>query len=188
MKVSRTKYRALTATVAVFVVLLNGVKLQDIVARAFGYHGSVPMFALDKMVFGYSAERAYGVIAAYGEAGRRAYAFLLLTVDLIFPFLYGYFLFLSLQAVSLRAGFSTRWAGRIAAIGFVAAACDWMENISFLILMRIFPGQSITVTKIGSFFTMTKFLLSGVSVLTLVVTGIWVLWNNSAANSQNAEA
>jgi hypothetical protein len=54
MRTSGAKNWALTVTVAVFLILLNVVKVQDIVARAFGYRGVVPMFALDKMLFGYS--------------------------------------------------------------------------------------------------------------------------------------
>lgn len=175
MKTSGAKYWTLTVTVAVFLFLLNGVKVQDMVARAFGYRGTVPMFALDKMLFGYSPAQAYGVLAAYGPAGRRAYAVLLLTLDLLFPFLYGSFLFLSLRAVSLWAGFSTRWAVRLGAIGFAAAVCDWLENICFLILMGVFPGQPAAVARVASLFTVTKFALSGISVVTLLVVGICAL-------------
>jgi hypothetical protein len=142
------------------------------------------MFALDKMLFGYSPAQAYDVIAAYGRAGRKAYAVLLLTLDLLFPFLYGSFLFLSLRAVSLGAGFSKRWAGRLGGIGFAAAVCDWLENICFLSLMGEFPGQSVPVARVASFFTVTKFLLSGISVVALLVVGIFALCRVMKRSSQ----
>ncbi len=173
---SSAKYWALTVTVAVFLFLLNGVKVQDIVATAFGYRGAVPMFALDKMLFGYSPAQAYNVITAYGPTGRRAYATLLLTLDMLFPFLYGSFLFLSLRSVSLGAGFSKRWAGWLGGMGFAAAGCDCLENVCFLSLMAVFPGQSVPVARAASFFTVTKFLLSGISVVALLVVGIYVLY------------
>jgi hypothetical protein len=175
MNISRKWYLSLAAMVILFLILLNVVKVQDIVARAFGYTGSVPMFALDKLLRGYTPAQAFQVMAAYGEAGRRAYAFLLLTVDLVFPFLYGSFLFLSIRGSSRRAGVPKFWANRLAAIGFVATCCDWLENISFLILMRIYPGQSNTVAKLASLFTVTKFLSTGISLLILVVLGILIL-------------
>jgi hypothetical protein len=175
MKISRQIYWLLAATVILFLILLNVVKAQDIVARAFGYTGSVPMFALDQMARGYTPAQVFKVMTAYGPAGRRAYAFLLLTVDLIFPFLYGSFLFLSIRGASRRAAIPVRWANGLAAAGFVATACDWLENILFLSLMRIYPARSIAVAKLASFFTETKFLFSGVSLIILVVLGIYIL-------------
>ena len=174
MNISRKWYWFLAATVFLFLILLNVVKVQDMVARAFGYTGTVPMFALDQKVRGYTPAQAFQVMAAYGEAGRRAYAFLLLTVDLVFPFLYGCFLFLSIRGASRRAGISVRWANGLAAFGFVATCCDWLENISFLDLMRVYPGQCINVAKLASTFTVMKFLSSGISVVVLALLGICV--------------
>jgi len=141
MSISRRWYWSLAATVFLFLILLNAVKVQDAVARGFGYSGSVPMFALDQMVRGYTPAQAFQVMTAYGEAGRRAYAFLLLTLDLVFPFLYGSFLFLSIRGASRRAAIPTVWGNRLAAIGFVATCCDWLENISFLILRGATPDS-----------------------------------------------
>jgi hypothetical protein len=174
MNISRRSYWSLATTVALFLILLNVVKVQDVVARAFGYKGSVPMFALDQMLGGYTPAQAFQVMTDYGEAGRRAYTFLLCTVDLVFPFLYGSFLFLSIQRVSRRAAVPVHWANRLAAFGFVATCCDWLENISFLILMRDYPGQSIAVARLASLFTVTKFLASGVSLVILVILGICI--------------
>jgi hypothetical protein len=175
MNISRRWYWSLVAAVILVLILLNVIKVQDIVARAFGYTGSVPMFALDQMPHGYTPALAFQVMTAYGEAGRRAYAFLLLTSDLVFPFLYGSFLFLSIRAASRRAAIPARWADRLAAFGFVATCCDWLENISFLVLLRIYPGQSIAVVKLASVFTVTKFLSTAVSLLILVFLGIYIL-------------
>jgi hypothetical protein len=174
MKISRRWYWSLAATVFLFLILLNAVKVQDGVARGFGYTGSVPMFALDQMVRGYTPAQAFQVMTAYGEAGRRAYAFLLLTVDLVFPFLYGSFLFLSIRGASRRAAIPTVWGNRLAAIGFMATCCDWLENISFLILMMTYPGQSIPIARLASVFTVTKFVSSGVSLIILIFLGIYI--------------
>jgi hypothetical protein len=176
MNISPKWYWSLTAIVILFLILLNVVKLQDVVAWAFGYTGSVPMFALDQMVSGYTPGQAFEVMTAYVEAGRRAYAFLLLTIDLVFPFLYGSFLFLSIRGASRKAGVSTPWASALASFGFIATCCDWLENISFLILMRKYPGQSIGVAKLASMFTVTKFLSSGVSVIVLAALGTYVVF------------
>ena len=176
MNISRRWYWSLAAAVTFFLILLNVVKVQGIVARAFGYSGPVPMFALDQMVRGYTPAQAFQVMTAYGEAGRKAYAFLLLTVDLVFPFLHGSFLFLSIRGASRKAAIPLVWANRLAAIGFVATCFDWLENISFLILMRTYPSQPITVTKLASLFTVTKFLSSGISLIILSALGIYILF------------
>jgi hypothetical protein len=175
MNISRKWYWSLAAVVLFFLIILNVIKVQDFVARAFGYAGSVPMFALDQMVRGYTPTQAFQVMTAYGEAGRRAYAFLLLTIDLVFPFLYGSFFFLSIRGASRKAGVSMCWANALASFGFIATGCDWLENISFLILLSVYPGQSIGVANLASMFTVTKFLSSGVSVIILAALWIYIL-------------
>jgi hypothetical protein len=174
MNRSRKWFWLLAAVVFFFLILLNVVKIQNIVARAFGYSGSVPMFALDQMVRGYTPALAFQVMTAYGVAGRRAYAFLLLTSDLVFPFLYGSFFFLSIRGASRRAGVSVPWANGLASFGFIATGCDWLENISFLILIWMYPAQSIGVAKLASMFTVAKFLCSGVSLTVLAALGICI--------------
>jgi hypothetical protein len=176
MNISRKWYWSLAAVVLFFLIILNVIKVQDFVARAFGYAGSVPMFALDQMVRGYTPAQAFQVMTAYGEAGRRAYAFLLLTSDLVFPFLYGSFLFLSIRGASRRAGISMPWANALASFGFIATGCDWLENISFLILIKMYPVQSIGVAKLASIFTVSKFTSSGVCVIVLAALGTYVVF------------
>jgi hypothetical protein len=176
MKISRLQYWLLATVVLLLVILLNVVKVQDIVARGFGYSGSVPMFALDEMPRGYTPEQAFHVIDAYGVAGREAYRFLLLTIDLIFPFLYGSFLFLSIRWAAGRAAVSVSWGNRLAVIGYVATCCDWLENVSFLILMKGYPRLPTVLAKLASGFTVTKFLASGISLGILAVLGTYILF------------
>jgi len=183
MTISRKLYWSLAAITILFLILLNVLKVQDIVARKFGYAGSVPMFALDQMPLGYSPQEVFEVMTAYGEAGRRAYAFLLLTCDLVFPFLYGSFLFLSIWAVSRKAGVTELWAAAFAGCGYVATVFDWMENISFLDLIWNFPRESTGVARLASFFTVSKFFFSGVSLVVLAVLGIYVLGKSRKTGS-----
>jgi len=180
MNISRKWFWALAAAVFLSLALLNVVRVQDVVARAFGYAGVVPMFALDQMIFGYTPAEAFQVMTAYGEAGRRAYTFLLLTSDLVFPFLYGSFLFLSIRGASQRAGIPMLWANGLAACGFAATCFDWLENISFLILMRTYPVESTAVAGFASMFTVTKFLFSGVSLIILAVLGVYIVIRSSS--------
>jgi hypothetical protein len=175
MVVYRKAYWSLAAAVVLFFILLNRVHVQDYVARAFGYAGSVPMFELDQMIRGYTPEKVFNVLTAYGPNGRRAYAFLLLTCDLVFPFLYGSFLFLSIRMAAQRAGISGAWSSRLAACGYAATGFDWLENLSFLFLMRIYPGESIPVARLASLFTVTKFSFFGASVIILAGLGIYIL-------------
>jgi len=91
--VSRKAYWSFAAAVLLFLILLNSFKVQDLVAAAFGYKGSAPMFELDQMICGSTADKVFDVLTAYGESGSKAYTFLLRTCDLVFPFLYGSFYF-----------------------------------------------------------------------------------------------
>ena len=174
MSISRKWYWSLAATVALFFILLNVFRVQDSVARAFGYSGTCRMFALDQMYFGYTPTRAYQVMKEYGEKGRRAYTFLLLTTDLVFPFLYGSFLFLSIRMVARRAAIAVARGNWLAVCGLAAASFDYLENFSFLILMKKYPGQSTVVARLASLCTVTKFLFSGVSLIILAVLGVYI--------------
>ena len=78
------------------------------------------MFALDEMPSGYTPEQAFHVLDAYGMAGRNAYRFLLLTIDLIFPFLYGSFLF-SIDPMGGKQRFNFRVLGK-------SARSDWIHR------------------------------------------------------------
>jgi hypothetical protein len=178
VNITRTWYWSLASTVILFLVLLQVVKVQDIVARALGYVGAVPMFALDQMTHGYTPAQVREVLMAYGENGRRAYTFLLLTLDLVFPFFYGSFLFFSIRGAAQRAGISPVWGAWLAASGYGATCFDWLENASFLFLMKIYPRESITVAKAASFFTVTKFLWVDLSAIVLTILGVLILWKS----------
>jgi len=116
------------------------------------------------------------------RSGHRAHAFLLLTADLVFPFLSGSFLFLSIRAASERAGIPLRSGSALAAYGFMATCCDRYENLSVLILMRNYPGQSAGVAKLTSIFTVTKFLSSAVRVILLAALGIYIFFRLRIGN------
>ncbi|HEX3371712.1 MAG TPA: hypothetical protein VHS08_04295, partial [Candidatus Acidoferrales bacterium] len=67
MKISHGWFWFLAATVFLFLILLNVVRVQDKAALAFGYAGPVPMFALDQMPLGYTPAQIFEVMTAYGE-------------------------------------------------------------------------------------------------------------------------
>jgi hypothetical protein len=182
---SRRWYGALATLVFLFLILLNVLKVQDEVARQFGYSGSVPMFALDQMVRGYTPEKVFQVMTSYGESGRRAYAVLLLTIDLVFPFLYGSFLFFSIRAASTKAGIPMTSATGMAGFGYCATCCDWLENFAFLRLMKIYPSQFAALVKLASGFTVMKFVFSGCSLAILSALGVLLLFRARKRGVEN---
>ena len=187
MSISRRWYGSLATFVFLFLILLNVFKIQDAVARHFGYAGSVPMFALDQMARGYTPEKVFRVMTIYGESGRRAYAFLLLTIDLVFPFLYGSFLFLSIRSASNKAGIPAVWANGMAAFGYFAAGCDWLENFAFLRLMETYPGQSATLVTLASGFTVMKFVFSACSLAILAALGVLLIFRSRNRRMENSK-
>jgi succinate-acetate transporter protein len=66
----RTALWLLGLTTLVFFILLNVFKIQDVIARAAGYGGSIPMFKLD-MTFNYTPEYCYGILSSYGQIGAK---------------------------------------------------------------------------------------------------------------------
>jgi len=77
--------------------------------------------------------------------------------------------------VAQKAGISGAWANRLATFRFAVTCFDWLENFSFIILTRIYPGKSIFMANLSSLFTVTKFLFVDVSAMVLAVLEMYIL-------------
>jgi len=64
----------------------------------------------------------------------------------------------------------------------MAICCDRYENLSVLILMRNYPGQSAGVAKLTFIITVTKFLSSAVRVILLTALGIYIFFRLRIGN------
>ncbi|MEW5986985.1 MAG: hypothetical protein AB1791_10165 [Chloroflexota bacterium] len=159
--------------ILVFLVLevLFNVIFQVIGTRIRAASGGVG--AID-LLFTYTPEQVFGMVAAYGEAGRRLYAWVEVTADLVYPIVYSLFFSLLITYLFRRASISeklTRWAGFVPLTG---ALFDYAENIGIVTMLLSFPAQPAAVALLSSIFTTIKWLLAGAS-LVLVLAGLVLL-------------
>ena len=124
---------------------------------------------LDEMV--YSADKAYAVLKAQGEAGRSFYRRLLLTTELVFPLAYRGF-----SAVLITYLFS-RWLPPqspwrfLSLLPLVGMLADYLENTLVLSLLFAYPQRLNTVAAVAGAATRVKWASNYVDY-TLIVVGL----------------
>lgn len=121
-----------------------------VVENSFDFVGSIPYFKrltaglgiLDMLPLP-NPERAHRVLALLGADGRRQYATLLFTFDLVFP--------LTL-ALFFRA-----WLGkRLRWLPWATLGLDYAENIACGVLVATFPHESVSVAALAGTLTLLK--------------------------------
>jgi hypothetical protein len=102
---------------------------------------------------GYSPETLYRLLELYGHDGIRWFRNMLMA-DMVFPAMYGAFLFLlgDLASVSHPA------AGLVRATAIAAACFDYLENIFLLYLLRRLPERQPIAARAAGICTSLKML------------------------------
>jgi len=109
----------------------------------------------------YGATRAYEMLAAYGEQGRRLYLIGLATVDLILP---------AAMATLLAMALTLAGARRLAWLPFAMALADYLENACLMVLLARYPSQLPRLAATAGWLTSAKQALFVASLLTLLLT------------------
>ena len=119
--------------------------------------------------FYYSPQSVSQKIAAYGDAGRRAYIRNRWTFDLVYPFVYGIFLFSSISFSIRRLKWKILQKNIWAIIPLIAVLFDFMENSFVSILMYRYPVQMDSLTYGASIATQIKWLFAYASVALAII-------------------
>lgn len=130
--------------------------------RSLGYQHEV----LD-VRFWYTPEDASKLLESLGERGRRLYAWTRVTLDVVFPVVYG-----TLFAVLITRLYQPEAARQLLLIPFGALVADLLENSMAAYLAWSYDGQESKLAWAALAFTLAKFLLFGISLVVLVVGGI----------------
>ncbi len=137
------------------------------------FPGSVPDFirasgggSLFDVKPSFSPEATYERLSAYGERGRKNYAFRNLTIDVILPLSVFPFLFLLMRYVLSRLRPSRVIGGLLLALPILYVAFDLAENASVLALLSNYPNRLEVVPVILPYLTVIK---RAASLLALVV-------------------
>jgi hypothetical protein len=121
--------------------------------------------------FFYTPEKAYSMVASYGDAGRILYRNGLLTIDIIIPILYTLFLSLFISWLFQRGFKPTSTMQKMNVLPFGVGFFDVLENIGIVTMLSVYPARSPIVAWLSSICTMTKLSLAGIVIL-LVLVGL----------------
>ena len=116
------------------------------------------------MRFSYTAAQAYATLDAYGPAGREFDLNTELTVDLLYPIIYGLFCSLAILYFRQRWGPAHPALARLALLPFLAVLADYLENAAVIGLLLIYPDRLPPLAVAASLLTSAKWLLQGLSL------------------------
>lgn len=128
--------------------------------------------AIDGVMFSTPAS-LHALVASYGDAGRAFYRTTELTLDVLFPVVYGLFFVLALAWAVPRGLSATtaRWALWLPVAGVVA---DLFENVGIAILLTEFPSRPRVVDAATMLVTPVKFLtLTGALAMLALALVCW---------------
>lgn len=163
-----------TFILVAFLIIMNGINVPNIIAASAGYAGSIPMFTLDVLP-GYSPAYLAEVLGTYGEAGRSAYATSLMTLDMLFPISYGIFFALLVRRVYRNLNLPVGLVNAMIAMPLLSMMLDWIENLTFVYLISLYPVQPLAVAKFVSLVTLIKVSLYAFTIISLVL-GSALMW------------
>lgn len=122
---------------------------------------------------GYNAEDVKSYWNALDQAGILSVEAELLIIDLVFPFLYGGALLISILAAWRALGRLPFWNLAVIPV-WLAVLADWLENSSLLYLLQKFMNgtdlaQYSDLVQIASTATLLKFIFIGLSWAALII-------------------
>jgi hypothetical protein len=155
-------------------VLFNAIILpnaQAILETASGGTGPIDL------QFFYTPEKAYTMVAAYGDAGRATYRTIELTIDILYPIVYTLFFSLLITWLFQRGFAADSKLQRLNVVPFGALLFDLLENTSIVAMLSLYPSTPTILAWLATIFTMLKWGFAGASIL-LVVAGLVMATRN----------
>ena len=122
--------------------------------------------------FFYTPEQAYEIIAAYTPAMRQAAAITRLTLDIVYPVIYGMMLALLLTLTFRRVFAPKAFADAAVFIPWGGVLFDYLENICFATMFLSYPKEFYTLAQISAIFTALKWTLIGIAFLLALIGGV----------------
>ena len=139
-------------------------------AKQLGPGQGQPMLDL---MFGFSPEQAYTIIAAYGEAGRSGAILFTAIADSLYPFVYAGLLAFAiswfLKGIPIK---NSKWQ-YLNLLPFAALIFDFVENAGIISMLAGYPEQFVNMASMASVAGMLKWTMVVVSAAALVFVIIW---------------
>ena len=169
-------WRTILALLVVVIIVNAGIF--PVVAQRMAEYAGVSVRPMD-LRLSYSAEQAYTILLSLGDSGRRLYAIVEATVDVIYPVVYTLFLFLLIERLLTDAP-RPRWLDLATLVPFVAMVFDWLENAAILAMIGRFPRPPGSIATIASAFTTIKWLAGLLTLALLLYAAIRRLFRGRA--------
>ena len=146
-------------------------------SQGFEYRRKVLGFenrALDSR-FWYSPVETRDFLKAIDERDQRVfYAATELTLDILFPILYG-----ALFSILLIRVYAPQNAKNVVIIPLLAAAADILENLTAAYLALQFNGEPSSVARVATVFTAAKWVLGILSAILILLGAVATIWRTS---------
>lgn len=116
--------------------------------------------------FFYTANKLYQIADSYGIIGRQFYIRQRFTFDIIWPIVYGAFLYFNSIYFYKKHHFSKNTY--MLYLPIVAVVFDYLENIMTSIVMYRYPNQTIIIDHMAGFMTSLKWITLSASFVVLL--------------------
>jgi hypothetical protein len=126
--------------------------------------------------FSFDPNNIYNILTGYGEAGRQFYLFQRWTFDLVWPMVYGFPIFFTLRRWLRKANSS--WINFFIYLPLVAMMLDYLENITFSVIILLYPTEWIGLAYLGVLMSLLKWITLGVSLMAVTFLAVVVLVYN----------
>jgi len=129
------------------------------------------------LLFSYTPEQAYSMIASYGDEGRVIYRTFAMTGDIIYPVVYSLFFSLIITWLFQRSFAPTSKMHLLNLIPLGAWLFDWLENIHLVTMLTLYPSTPTLVARLASFCTTMKWSFGAVAIVLVLIGFVMALKN-----------
>jgi len=126
----------------------------------------------------YSSEDVFELFQNLGNQGRAIYLYQVAVIDMIYPLVYGFLLFLIIRLLSKRYLFFKQHNVSVY-FPLFAASVDVLENLNTVLMLYLFPKVIDILCVTGSIFSFTKWLLVVFSILIIMFIPVFQVIKHS---------
>jgi hypothetical protein len=161
--------------------LIYSAMLLITIPKVTSFCGGMKLF--DMSPSGYSIEYANSLLTALGEDGRRAYLFMQLPLDMVYPSLFGITYCLLTAYFLKKIGKLETYLFYVCCFPLAGGLFDYLENIGIIAMLSIYPVQPGFLILTASLFTILKSIFSTITFLVLIM--VILFFGLNKMSSQN---
>lgn len=150
--------------------LVYAIMMMITIPKVMSYNGGMKI--LDSIPTGYDFEYVNSLLNALGSKGRHAYLYYQLPIDMIYPLLFGITYSLILAYILNKLGKLETHLFYFCGFPALTGLCDYLENVSIITILNLYPENSITLSQLASYFSVAK---SAFTIVTFIILTILLI-------------